>query len=220
MSGWRDQDSARSQQPPGIGKKPPFRDRRDAGRILAAALQAKTGLASVPVVLALPRGGVPVGFEVAAALNAPLDVCVVRRVEVPDTGGILNLALGNGHVILSESNRTRNSAMSERFLMRVVQREGRVILVDDGLAAPETFIAAVASIRARCAARVTVAVPVAAGSSLRQLLAIVDDLVCLELPNPFHGIGVSYDDYSEVTDLEVRHLHGAARMRVSRDLCD
>jgi len=221
--------------------KRPFRDRRDAGRVLAAAILREFEPVA-PIVLALPRGGMPVAFEVSARLNAPLDVCVVRRVEIPDTGGILNLSLANGHVILSEFRRAQTGAVSEKTLTRIVQKEGReisrrtrayrgehvevdvagrpVILVDDGLAAPEAFIAAVASVRARAAARVTVAVPVAAGSSHRQLRAIVDEMVCLELPSPFHCIATSYDDFTEVSDLEVRRLHELARTRVLRRYLD
>jgi len=241
-SGFRWRGSGTFQTTPSTSAQPPFRDRRDAGRLLASALLTRANVAGAPAVLALPRGGVPVGFEVAGALNAPLDVCVVRRVEVPDTGGILNLALANGHVILSESRRASDAEISEKVLTRIVQKEGReisrrerayrgehaelsvagrsVILVDDGLAAPEAFITAVASARARSAARVTVAVPVAAGSSHRQLAAIVDDLVCLELPQPFHGVATSYADFSEVTDLDVRYLHAAARTRARRALLD
>jgi predicted phosphoribosyltransferase len=221
--------------------KATFRDRRDAGRVLAAALLSKTNLGNSPVVVALPRGGVPVGFEVAAGLNGPLDVCVVRQVEIPNAGGILNLAIASGRVIMSESKRAA-STVSEQTATRIAQKEGSeisrrerayrgehpevrlsgrtVVLVDDGLGAPEPFVAAVAAVRARGAARVVVAVPVAASSSYRQLFAIVDDLVCLDLPQPFHGVGASYADFSEVSDPEVRALHEAASVRAQRAFLD
>ena len=241
QGGWRSQESARFYSA-SAGTKPSFRDRRDAGRVLAAAIRAQVDLAGAPVVLALPRGGLPVAYEVSAGLNAPLDVCVVRRVEIPNTGGILNLALADGRIVLSESRQAQASAMTEKALARIVQKEGReigrrekayrgdhselriagrrVILVDDGLASPEAFVAAIAAVRARGAAGVVVAVPVAASSSYRQLRAIVDELVCLELPSPFHGIAASYEDFSEVSDLDVRCLHDAARIRARRELLD
>jgi predicted phosphoribosyltransferase len=233
------QKLARLQQSASALMRPNFHDRREAGRALAAALQTHP-IGEAPVVVALPRGGVPVGFEVAAGLNAPLDVCVVRRVEVPHGGGFLNLAVASGRVILSESKRAA-STIPEKMLLRIAQREGceisrrerayrgehsevgvkgrPVVLVDDGLGSPEPFVAAVAAIRARAAARVIVAVPVAASSSYRQLFAIVDDVVCLELPQPFHGVGASYADFSEISDLDVRVLHEAARDRARREFC-
>jgi putative phosphoribosyl transferase len=185
---------------------------------------------------------VPVGYEVSANLHVPLDVCVVRRVEVPDTGGILNLALANGRIVLSETRQAHAASVSEKALTRIVQKEGReigrrekayrgehpevplagrrVILVDDGLAAPEGFVAAVAAVRARSAASVVIAVPVAVSSSYRQLFSIVDELICLEVLSPFQGIAASYEDFSEVSDLEVRRLHEAARCRARRELLD
>jgi predicted phosphoribosyltransferase len=223
--------------------KPLFRDRRDAGRVLAAAVLAKVKIGTpAPVVLALPRGGVPVGFEVASTLKAPLDVCVVRRVEIPDGSGALNLAVASGRVILSQTRRAAASQLSELTLTRIAQKEGReinrrerayrgehpevgiagrrVVLVDDGLGAPETFIAAVAAVRARAAASVIVAVPVANGSSYCQLRAVVDDLVCLEIPAPFHGIGAAYVDFAEISDRDVRSLHEAARNRAAQAFLD
>lgn len=214
---------------------PAFRDRRDAGRVLGTAILAKSNLGQTPVVLALPRGGIPVAFEVAATLKAPLDVCVVRRIELPDGGGFLNVAVIGGRVIVGGAELARTAKISDAALLRIVQRESRevgrrqrvyrgnypevaivgrtVVLVDDGLAAPEAFIAAVRAIRARGVARLLVALPVAATSSYRRLFAIVDDVLCLEVSSPFRGVGASYADFAEVSDLDVRALHEAARNR-------
>jgi predicted phosphoribosyltransferase len=214
---------------------PAFRDRRDAGRVLGTAILAKSNLGQAPVVLALPRGGIPVAFEIAATLKAPLDVCVVRRIELPEGGGFLNVAVIGGRVIVGGAEMARSAKISDATLLRIVQRESRevgrrqrayrgnypeveivgrtVVLVDDGLAAPEAFIAAVRAIRARGAARLLVALPVAETSSYRRLFAIVDDVVCLEISTPFRGVGASYADFAEVSDLDVRALHEAARNR-------
>jgi predicted phosphoribosyltransferase len=223
----------------GIQVRPTFRDRRHAGQVLASAILARSNVGSSPVVLALPRGGVPVGFEIAAGLSAPLDVCVVRSVEIPDSGAVLSLAGAGDRVILSAHKKGEHaSTISEHTFTRIVRKESReiarrerayrglhsaicvagrtVMLVDDGLAAPEAFIAAVAAVRARDASRVIVAVPVATSSSYHRLLASVDDFVCLEIPSPFHGIGASYMDFSEVSDLDVRQLHEAARNHAPR----
>ena len=189
------------------------------------------------MVLALPRGGIPVGLEVATKLNAPLDVCVVRRIELPDSGGFLNLTLAGGRLVVSDMERTQNIKMSENALFRILEKETRevarrqrayrgdypeiviagrsVLLVDDGLAAPDALIAAAAVARALAAVRLVVAVPVATGPSYRQLLRFVDEIVCLEVASPLHGIGASYADFAEVSDLDVRSLHEAARNRLA-----
>lgn len=209
---------------------------------MAAAISNQIDIPIGTVVLALPRGGVPVGFEVAVNLNAPLDICIVRRLELADAEGVIGVAVASGHVIVSVSKRANPAKVSDDALTRIVRKESReinrrerayrgeqreiaiagrtVILVDDGLAAPETFVAAVAAVRARRAAKLIAGIPVAASSSHRQLLPLVDELVCLELPQPFHGVGASYADFTEVSDLEVRRLHEAARNRLPPALLD
>ena len=152
QGGWRSQESARFYSA-SAGTKPSFRDRRDAGRVLAAAIRAQVDLAGAPVVLALPRGGLPVAYEVSAGLNAPLDVCVVRRVEIPDTGGILNLALADGRIVLSESRQAQASAMTEKALARIVQKEGREIGRREVRTLRVAGVAAMEQLRARHAAR-------------------------------------------------------------------
>jgi putative phosphoribosyl transferase len=217
--------------------KPVFRDRRDAGQALATALlaQVNLGLGRKPVVVALPRGGMPIGFEVAARLSAPLDICVVSRFELPEWGGSLSVALAGGRLFVSDAGGPHTSKISQTALLRIMRRQSRevgrrqqayrgehpeidvggrtVVLVDDGFAAPQTFRAAVAAVRARAAARVVVAVPVAADACYRQLFNLVDEVVCLEVLNVFREIDASYADFSEVSDLDVRSLHEAARKR-------
>jgi predicted phosphoribosyltransferase len=208
-----------------------FVDRRDAGRVLARMLG---GLASRRdlLVLALPRGGVPVGYEVARALGAPLDVWVVRKLGVP---GQEELAMGaiapggvrvlNAEVIsllgIPDAAIERAAAVEERELerrMRVYrgdrpEREisGRtVILVDDSLATGSTMRAAVASLRQRAPAEIRVAVGTAAASTCAELAPLVDDLVCVLTPDLFHAVGLWYHDFSPTTDEEVRALLDAA----------
>jgi predicted phosphoribosyltransferase len=176
-----------------------------------------------------------VAFEVAETLKAPLDVCVVRRTELPADGGFLNVAVIGGRVILGGSEMVRTAKISEAMLLRIVQRESReigrrqrayrgnypevgvagraVVLVDDGLAAPEGFIAALRAIRARGAEQLIAALPVAATSSYRRLFAVADDVLCLEVSSSFRGVGASYADFADVSDLDVRALHEAARTR-------
>ena len=204
-----------------------FRDRLEAGRVLAALLTTYANRPDV-LVLALPRGGVPVADEVAGALEAPLDVLIVRKLGVP---GHEELALG---AIASGGVRVLNddliealrippelveavAAREERELARRerVYREGRppvelrdrtVVLVDDGLATGATMRAAVQALRQRGAARIVVAVPTAARATCEALRAIADDVVCATTPEPFYAVGEWYEDFSETTDDEVRDI--------------
>jgi putative phosphoribosyl transferase len=180
------------------------------------------------VVLALPRGGVPVGFEVARELGAALDVIVVRKLGAP---GQAELAIGaiasggmrvvNDRVVaelgLDEDAVARAATLEERELIRreSLYRGGRepagvkdrtVIVVDDGLATGATMRVAVLALRPRHPRRLVVAVPVASDQSYRALLRDVDELVCLAIPKPFIAVGACYDDFSPITDEEVRHL--------------
>ena len=209
-----------------------FRNRADAGRLLAERLREYAGRGDV-IVLALPRGGVPVGFEVARALGAPLDVFLVRKLGVP---GHEELALG---AIASGGTRVLNrqlidslglpaesieaiDAKERRELERRerIYREGRpppdvagrtVILVDDGLATGSTMLAAVEAIRQDDPAKVVVAVPIADPDVCEALRTVADEVVCLGTPRPLQAVGVWYDDFSQTTDEEVRELLERAR---------
>jgi putative phosphoribosyl transferase len=179
-------------------------------------------------VLALPRGGVPVAFEVAQALNAPLDVLVVRKLGVP---GQKELAMGaiasNGVQVLNEDI-VRSLRISEAAINRVMAKEqqelerreylyrgdrptpklhGRtVILVDDGFATGATMRAAVVALQQHKPAKVIVAVPVAASETCKDFEAKVDEVVCLATPSPFYSVGLWYEDFPQTTDEEVRDL--------------
>lgn len=204
-----------------------FRDRSDAGRILAGMLDEYAYRPDV-VVLALPRGGVPVGFEIARALNVPLDVMVVRKLGVPGHQELAMGAIASGRVrVLNEdvvrmlgiSNQIVNEA-TEREQRELIRRErayrgdrppvevqGRtVILVDDGLATGSTMRAAVAALRQRGPARILIAVPAAAPDTCAELRAEVDDIICAMTPEPFYSVGMWYEDFSQTTDEEVRDL--------------
>ena len=213
----------------------PFRDRGEAGRALAAQLTAYADRPDV-LVLALPRGGVPVAYEVARALGAPLDVFVVRKLGVPGyeelamgavaTGGVrvLNDDIVTGLRIpgyLIEAVAAQEQAELKR--RERAYRGGRpppdvrgrtVILVDDGLATGATMRAAVKALRQQQPARIVVAVPVAAAETCAALQAEADEVVCAITPEPFHAVGRWYEDFSQTTDEEVRDL--LARRRADR----
>ena len=204
-----------------------FRDRKDAGRVLAARLQAYANRPDV-VVLALPRGGVPVAFEVARALNAPLDVFLVRKLGTPGqaelamgaiaTGGVrvLNPSVVDylripAHVIdriaaeeQEELERRERAYRDDRSPIEV--RDRTVILVDDGLATGSTMRAAVQALKQQKPARIIVAVPVAPPSTCDQLRAEVDEVVCPLSPEPFDGVGRWYESFRQTSDAEVRWL--------------
>jgi predicted phosphoribosyltransferase len=204
-----------------------FRDRTEAGRVLAEKLSRYAGRPDV-LVLALPRGGVPVAYEVARALHAPLDVFLVRKLGMP---GLEELAMGaiasGGIRVLNEDvvqtlqipeDVIEASVASEERELERREREYRddraplnvhgrtVILVDDGLATGSTMRAAVAALRQQQPAAIIVAVPVAASSTCAELAEEVDDLVCARMPEPFRAVGLWYDDFSQTTDQEVRDL--------------
>jgi putative phosphoribosyl transferase len=204
-----------------------FRDRYEAGRLLADRLAAYAGQPDV-LVLALPRGGVPVGYEVARALRAPLDVFLVRKLGVPGheelamgavaTGGVrvLNEEIVSAlrvpdSVIDDTTAREREELARRERLYRGDRpppdvRDRKAILVDDGLATGATMHAAIAALRRQQPARIVVAVPTASPDICHALRAEVDEVVCAITPEPFHAVGLWYEDFSPTTDDEVREL--------------
>ena len=204
-----------------------FRDRREAGRVLAQELTAYAGRPDV-VVLALPRGGVPVAYEVARALGAPLDVFLVRKLGVPGheelamgavaTGGVRVLndqvvrALGIPPDVIDMVAAWEQQELARRERLYRGDRpppdvKGRtVILVDDGLATGATMRAALAALRQQQPARRVVAVPTAAAQTCDALRTEADDVVCATTPEPFDAVGFWYEDFSQTTDDEVREL--------------
>jgi predicted phosphoribosyltransferase len=205
-----------------------FADRKAAGRELAERLAASLSSQDASLVLGLPRGGVPVAVEVASAVGAPLDVFVVRKLGLPGQEELAMGAVASGGLrVLNEELLARirlPGAMLERVAaaeeLEVVRREasyrggrppvdvgGRVvILVDDGLATGSTMRAAVQALRQRAPARIVVGVPTASASAVEALAREADEVVCLITPEPFYAVGMSYDDFAEVTDDEVRAL--------------
>jgi predicted phosphoribosyltransferase len=204
-----------------------FQGRRDAGRVLASLLQHYRGRDDV-VVLALPRGGVPVAYEVARALGAPLDVFLVRKLGVPGHEELAMGAIASGGVIVLEDDVVRGLDIPPEVIQRVADQEARelerrerayrgdrpfpnlagkvVILVDDGLATGSSMRAAIQAVRSRRPARIVVAVPAAPESTCRELEHEVDEVICAVTPAPFFAVGQAYWDFTQTTDDEVRAL--------------
>lgn len=215
---------------------PRFSDRHEAGRRLARELAEYAGRSDV-IVLALPRGGVPVASEVARALNAPLDVFVVRKLGLP---GQEELAIGaiasNGARVLNQEV-IRAYGISPEEIERIAQIEadelrrrerqyrgdrpfpsvaGRtVILVDDGLATGSSMRVAVVALRQAQPRAIVVAVPVAAAETCEAFRDVTDDVVCALTPEPFFAVGLWYDDFEQTTDEEVRVLLSRANARTN-----
>jgi putative phosphoribosyl transferase len=204
-----------------------FRDRTEAGQLLAEKLTAYAGRPDV-LVLALPRGGVPVAYEVARALGVPLDVFVVRKMGLPGHEELAMGAIASGGVCVLNDEVVRGLKVPGRVIEAVAARElqelerrerayrggrtaplvrGRtVILVDDGLATGSTMRAAVAALRQLEPARIVVAVPTAAPSTCEEFRHEADECVCEITPDPFYAVGLWYEDFSQTTDEEVREL--------------
>jgi predicted phosphoribosyltransferase len=213
-----------------------FRDRSEAGRLLAAKLGAYANRPDV-LVLALPRGGVLVAYEVARALNAPLDAFLVRKLGVPGHEEFAMGAIATGGVRVLNEPVVRALGIPDYAIDAVAVKEQEelarrerlyrgdrpppdvrgetVILVDDGLATGATMQAAVKALREQHAKRIVVAVPVAAPESCEQLKEQVDDMICALTPEPFYAVGFWYQDFSQTTDEEVRELLESAHEQVA-----
>lgn len=204
-----------------------FKDRYDAGRKLAQKLMHYHSQADV-IVLGLPRGGVPVAYEVAGALDAPLDVLVVRKLGVPGQEELAMGAIASGGARVFNRGLLQVLNLRRKLIEAVISREEQelerrervyrgdasamtleartVILVDDGLATGATMRAAVAAVKTLKPNAVVVAIPVAAASTCRSFLPLVDELICVATPEPFHAVGLWYEDFAPTSDDEVRRL--------------
>lgn len=203
-----------------------FRDRREAGRALAEELTSYRG--RDVLVFGLARGGVPVAWEIAAALGAPLDVFLVRKLGVPNWSELAMGALASGGGLVMNDDVVASLRVTDEQVREVIHSEttellrrehayrgGRpiadprdraVILVDDGIATGASMLAAVRAVRAAGPESITVAVPVGPESACRDLAREADDVVCATMPPGFEAVGQVYDDFHQVSDDEVREL--------------
>jgi putative phosphoribosyl transferase len=201
-----------------------YRDRDEAGRQLAGRLAAYASRQDV-LILALPRGGVPVAFAVARALHAPLDVFLVRKLGVPGQEELALGAIATGNILVLNAEVVQALHLSEQTIEHIAQRERRelarreqvyrgqrpppdlrgrvVILVDDGLATGASMRAAVQALRPQQPARLVIAVPVAAPAVCADFRSLVDEIVCVHTPEPFYGVGAWYEDFAQTSDEEV-----------------
>lgn len=213
-----------------------FRDRRDAGRQLTGRLGAYAAEPDL-VVLGLPRGGVPVAYEVASGLGAPLDVFLVRKLGVPGHEELAMGAIASGGVRVLNAEVVDSLRIPADAIERVTAAESRelarrerlyrddlplpevrdrtVILVDDGLATGSTMRAAVVALRRLEPRRIVVAVPVAAPSVCDELANLADETVCVLTPEPFHAVGLWYEDFAPTSDDEVRELLQRERLTLA-----
>ncbi|WP_163891731.1 phosphoribosyltransferase [Mycolicibacterium hippocampi] len=204
-----------------------FRDRREAGRVLAQDLARYRGRGDL-LVLGLARGGVPIGWEVASSLQAPLDVCLVRKLGVPQWPELAMGAVATGGGVVLNDDVLASLDIGDEQIRDAVTREtaelhrreqayrgGRdplklagltVIMVDDGIATGSSMIAAVRSVRQSGAARIVVGVPVGPASVCRQLAGEADEVVCSTTPKDFRAVGQVFEDFHQVSDEEVRDL--------------
>lgn len=204
-----------------------FRDRREAGDVLAQKLASYRDRTDV-LVLGLARGGVPVGWPVARALGAPLDVFLVRKLGVPQWQELAMGALASGGGVVINDSLVRSLGISDEQVQDAIERETdelqrrerayrgdrpptdmtdkTVILVDDGIATGASMLAAVRAVRADAPSAVVVAVPVGPPSTCREIATEADDVVCATMPAGFEAVGQAYEDFHQVTDDEVREL--------------
>lgn len=209
-----------------------FRDRFDAGRVLAGKLSAYANHPDA-IVLALPRGGVAVGYEVAKALNLPLDVFIVRKLGVPGHEELAMGAVATGGVRVLNEPMVRSLGLDRTAVDEVIAREEEelcrreaqyrgkrpppalkdrvVILVDDGIATGATMWAAITAVRKHQPARVVMAVPIADPSTCDGFSRVADDVVCARTVEPFYAVGAWYQDFPQMTDDEVRALLAQSR---------
>jgi predicted phosphoribosyltransferase len=212
---------------PRIGLQARFADRVEAGRELVAGLHEYAGRDDV-VVLALPRGGVPVAFEVARELGGPLDVVLVRKLGLPGQPELAMGAIASGGVRVLNDEVVRATGVSPEEIEEVAAREGEelsrrerlyrgerppptiegkaVILVDDGLATGSTMLAAIRALRRQRPARIVAAAPIAPPETCEELRGEADDVVCARTPEPFLAIGAWYERFPQVSDDEIRDL--------------
>lgn len=207
-----------------------FRDREEAGELLGRELARRLTHRDDLLVLALPRGGVPVGYGVARALDAPLDVFIVRKLGVPGHEELAMGAIASGGVRVLNRDVLEYMPVSQKMIDTVAAREQQelerreteyrgarpqidvkdriVVVVDDGLATGSTMRAAVAALRRMEPRRIVVAVPVAAESTCREFRSegIADEVVCLRTPEPFQAVGLWYSDFTQTSDAEVHEL--------------
>lgn len=204
-----------------------FRDRQEAGQLLARKLMKYANRPDL-LVLGLPRGGVPVAFEVATALNAPLDVFVVRKLGVPGQEELAMGALASGGLRVLNDDVVRGLHISYRVIDSVIAKERQelerrehlyrgdrpalnirrrtVVLVDDGLATGSTMRAAIAALRLQKPARIIVALPFGAPETCAEFQDEADETICGVMPEPFYAVGAYYRDFSQTTDAEVHSM--------------
>jgi putative phosphoribosyl transferase len=204
-----------------------FRTRTEAGKLLARELTAYANCQDL-LVLGLPRGGVPVAYEVAKALDAPLDICLVRKIGVPGHQELAMGAIASAGVRVLNYDVVSSLAISEQIINQVTANESQelqrrdrayrgdrpplnvknrtVILVDDGIATGSTMRAAITLLQQQQPHRIVVAVPVAPPETCEQLSEQVDEVVCLKMPERMYAVGVWYEDFSQTTDDEVCYL--------------
>jgi len=214
-----------------------FRDRYEAGRHLALALQGLSVIDDV-IVYGLPRGGVPPAFQVALALDAPLDVVVVRKLGVPGRPELAMGAVASGGVTILNSELISSLGVSDRDVETIAQAQrsevqarlerfgvnedspdpegATVVIVDDGMATGSTVRASVSALRQRSPDQVIVAVPIASKRACSEIGGVADRVVCLSTPEPFIAVGAWYDDFEQVPDDEVVRLIESARNHTER----
>lgn len=211
-----------------------FKDRRQAGKLLGQGLAHYTGRTDT-IVLALPRGGVPVGFAVAEALDVPLDILLVRKLGVPGREEYAMGAIASGGLRVLQDVVVNTLDIPDAAIEEATRREARelerreklyrggrpapslrgctVILVDDGLATGSTMLVAVRAVRRQNPAHIVVAVPIASDEACSKIAAEANDIVCLSTPSPFYAVGAWYKDFGQTSDAEVQDLLAQAQGR-------